>query len=92
MLAQPADPSKHQQYIDLLAELYDISKFYSDDIYEDEVTKPNRDASRFGGFSDCWEGFFLGRHKVALKAPQAHLPVEVIERVCRPFPVLYLND
>jgi len=46
-------------------------------LFEYEVALLKAKASGFGGFADCWEGVFLGRYKVAMKAPRDRFAGEV---------------
>ncbi|KDQ09490.1 hypothetical protein BOTBODRAFT_137788 [Botryobasidium botryosum FD-172 SS1] len=49
-------------------------------LHECEVKLMKTETSGQGGFSDCFEGIFLGCHKVAMKALRAYLKEEVTER------------
>ncbi|KDQ07843.1 hypothetical protein BOTBODRAFT_38411 [Botryobasidium botryosum FD-172 SS1] len=55
-----------------LSHLYDALQCYPADTVLDEceVALSKSWASKFGGFGDCWEGIFLGSHKVAMKCPR----------------------
>ncbi|KDQ11698.1 hypothetical protein BOTBODRAFT_449375 [Botryobasidium botryosum FD-172 SS1] len=61
----PLDPT---EALESLAEAYSATKRYpTDTLLECEVAKTQSQPSEEGGFGKCWEGLFLGRHKVALK-------------------------
>ncbi|KDQ11699.1 hypothetical protein BOTBODRAFT_35132 [Botryobasidium botryosum FD-172 SS1] len=61
----PEDPTES---LESLAQVYSAIKCYPSDIlHECEVAKSKSQPSGEGGFGKCWEGLFLGRHKVALK-------------------------
>lgn len=66
------DPFERWRYIEGLSKLYSISKDYPSDpaLSEYEVIKLKESASGRGGFADCWEGLFLGQHKIAMKGPR----------------------
>ncbi|KDQ11701.1 hypothetical protein BOTBODRAFT_449467 [Botryobasidium botryosum FD-172 SS1] len=61
----PLDPT---EALGSLAQVYSATKCYpSDVLHECEVAKSKSQPSGVGGFGTCWEGLFLGCHKVALK-------------------------
>ncbi|KDQ07852.1 hypothetical protein BOTBODRAFT_38414 [Botryobasidium botryosum FD-172 SS1] len=80
MLAQP--PLARDIFTMQLSQLYSALNYYPSDpaLHECEVTVTKIRASNFGGFADCWEGLFLGRHKVAMKAPRGRFAEEIKSR------------
>ncbi|KDQ07854.1 hypothetical protein BOTBODRAFT_590033 [Botryobasidium botryosum FD-172 SS1] len=68
MFKQPS--SKRKEFIVQLSKLYSILGYYPSDPALDacEIEDPKGRASIFGGFADCWQSLFLGRHPVAMKA------------------------
>lgn len=67
-----ADSSQRGHYIESLSKLYSTSKLYPTNppLTKHEVIQSKDSISGRGGFSDCWEGLFLGRFKVAMKCPR----------------------
>ncbi|KDQ09112.1 hypothetical protein BOTBODRAFT_37355 [Botryobasidium botryosum FD-172 SS1] len=68
-------PSVHSACINFLSTFYPLLECYPSDspLHELEIEPMKMEKSEQGGFSDCCEGIFLGRHKVAMKALRAHV-------------------
>ncbi|KDQ07888.1 hypothetical protein BOTBODRAFT_591041 [Botryobasidium botryosum FD-172 SS1] len=68
-----------------LSQLYDVLRYYPVDaaLDECEVVLSKSRASKSGGFADCWEGVFLGSHKVAMKTPRDRFPDAGTRRLAR---------
>jgi len=77
--------SDRSEYLALLSEMYAVCKFYPSDpiLDEIEVVKSKQERSGYGGFADCWEGMFLGQHKVAMKAPRGRFEDDIERRLAR---------
>lgn len=82
----PLDPTES---LESLAQAYSATKCYpSDTLHECEVAKSKSQPSGVGGFGICWEGVFLGQHKVALKCPHSteldrERKVMVLRQLCQ---------
>ena len=75
-------PSDRETSIAILSVLYPLTQAYPAEMLdpcEVEITK--RTPSGAGGFGTCFEGLFLGRHKVALKCSHSYVPDETAQRV-----------
>ncbi|KDQ07887.1 hypothetical protein BOTBODRAFT_38446 [Botryobasidium botryosum FD-172 SS1] len=68
-----------------LSLLYHVLRCYPADaaLDECEVVLSKDRASKSGGFGDCWEGVFLGSHKVAMKSPRDRFTGEGTRRLLR---------
>lgn len=78
-----SQPSDREMHLSPLSELYSRLKFYpSETLDACEVLLTKAVASAVGGFGECWEGMFLGVHKVAMKCPRSYIPVETAEKAC----------
>ncbi|KDQ05848.1 hypothetical protein BOTBODRAFT_39942 [Botryobasidium botryosum FD-172 SS1] len=68
-------PSVRSACVAFLSTFYPLLGCYSSDspLHEWEVELMKAETSEQGGFSDCREGLFLGRHKVAMKALRTHV-------------------
>ncbi|KDQ11694.1 hypothetical protein BOTBODRAFT_35125 [Botryobasidium botryosum FD-172 SS1] len=67
----PSDPKEH---LASLSEYYGYLKTYPTEVLEEcEIDLPNEPPSGSGGFGACWQGLFLGNHKVALKCSHPHV-------------------
>lgn len=81
MLLLPA--SGQNEYLTSLSRLYTRAKSYPAYIlYECEVGIDTSKPSVSGGFGDCWQGLFLGKHRVAMKCSREGIPEDVATRVC----------
>ncbi|KDQ11736.1 hypothetical protein BOTBODRAFT_162563 [Botryobasidium botryosum FD-172 SS1] len=49
-------------------------------LHECEIRRIKSVPSAWGGFSDCWEGVFLERHKVAMKSLRHNITEDVAQR------------
>lgn len=79
MLMLPA--SEQNQSLASLSRLYTLAKSYPAYIlYECEVRIDADRPSGSGGFGDCWEGLFLGEHRVAMKCSHEGTPEDVATR------------
>lgn len=90
MLSSPS--SDRAEYIDLLSDLYAKINHYPSDphLYETEVVKLERGAAAAGGFGDCFQGLFLGRHVVAMKCSREGVEDEAAFRVSASGLVVYM--
>lgn len=80
MLVPPA--SEQNQYLTSLSRLYTRAKSYPAYIlYECEIGINTSQPSASGGFGDCWQGLFLGEHRVAMKCSREGTPEDVATRV-----------
>ncbi|KDQ11463.1 hypothetical protein BOTBODRAFT_456001 [Botryobasidium botryosum FD-172 SS1] len=75
-------PRLRTSRIAFLSSIYSAHKRYpvGSVLHGCEIAPMKPEKSGEGGFSDCWEGVFLGRHKVAMKTLRAHLADEAAER------------
>lgn len=75
--------TERERYLNLLAEMCAVSQSYPFELHACEVSKKVGGRSGGGGFSDCWEGLFLGQHTVAMKVlhHRAGVHSDVFQRV-----------
>ncbi|KDQ09403.1 hypothetical protein BOTBODRAFT_137720 [Botryobasidium botryosum FD-172 SS1] len=82
MMVVENDPPLNHAYVAFLSTFYPLLKSHPSDtpLHECEISLIKTEKCNEGGFSDCFEGIFLGCQKVAMKALRAHLKEEVMER------------
>jgi len=83
LLSTPCD---RDRCIKLLSELYSASASYPSHppLNGFEVVKTKAVPSGAGAFGECYEGLFLGRHKVAMKCCHISVPNHVETRDSEP--------
>lgn len=63
-----------------LSDLFLYVGFYPPETLDPcEVVRTKTTPSGSGGFSLCWEGLFLGRHKVAMKCSHSYISDEIAD-------------
>ncbi|KDQ10452.1 hypothetical protein BOTBODRAFT_36149 [Botryobasidium botryosum FD-172 SS1] len=75
-------PLTRKTFLAFLSKFYNATKIYPSDatLDEYEIDLMEDERPRQGGFSDCYEGVFLGHHRVAMKALRSFLKDDVAER------------
>lgn len=87
------EPPERDEWIAMLAKFYSAYKIYPNEpaLQPCEVERSKDEPTGTGGFADCWEGMFLGRHKIAMKCPHAYIQEGVAARVGFPFHTKYAD-
>ncbi|KDQ19478.1 hypothetical protein BOTBODRAFT_126335 [Botryobasidium botryosum FD-172 SS1] len=81
-MVSDVDPFLKSACLAFLSSFYSLLESYPPDLplHECEISLVKEEKCGEGGFSDCFEGVFLGRHKVAMKVLRAYLDEEDMER------------